>query len=34
MWTTRHGKLIGPDATIVGVDDDASAIGAITYLSG
>ncbi len=28
MWTTRHGKLIGPDATIVGVDDDASAIGA------
>ena len=28
MWTTRHGKLIGPDATIVQVDDDARAIGA------
>ena len=28
MWTMRHGKLIGPDATIVQVDDDASAIGA------
>jgi len=28
MWTTRHGKLIGGDATIVQVDDDASAIGA------
>ncbi len=28
MWTTRHGKLIGPDATVVQVDDDASAIGA------
>jgi thiamine pyrophosphate-dependent acetolactate synthase large subunit-like protein len=28
MWTTRHGKLIGPDATIVQVDDEASAIGA------
>jgi acetolactate synthase-1/2/3 large subunit len=28
MWTTRHGKLIGGDATIVQVDDDASALGA------
>jgi acetolactate synthase-1/2/3 large subunit len=28
MWTTRHGKLIGPEATIVQVDDDPSAIGA------
>jgi len=28
MWTTRHGKLIGPDTTIVQVDDDPGAIGA------
>ncbi|NUO42203.1 MAG: thiamine pyrophosphate-binding protein, partial [Streptomyces sp.] len=28
MWTTRHGRLIGPDATVVQVDDDASALGA------
>jgi thiamine pyrophosphate-dependent acetolactate synthase large subunit-like protein len=28
MWTTRHGSLIGPDATVVQVDDDAAAIGA------
>ena len=28
MWTMRHGKLIGPAATVVQVDDDASAIGA------
>jgi acetolactate synthase I/II/III large subunit len=28
MWTTRHGKLIGPGATLVQVDDDPSAIGA------
>jgi thiamine pyrophosphate-dependent acetolactate synthase large subunit-like protein len=28
MWTTRHGKLLGPQATIVQVDDDPSAIGA------
>jgi acetolactate synthase I/II/III large subunit len=28
MWTTRHGKLIGPEATLVQVDDDASALGA------
>ncbi len=28
MWTTRHGKLIGPRATVVQVDDDPAAIGA------
>jgi acetolactate synthase I/II/III large subunit len=28
MWTTRHGKLIGPSTTLVQVDDDADAIGA------
>ena len=28
MWTTRHGKLIPPEATLVQVDDDATAIGA------
>jgi len=28
MWTSRHGRLIGPDATVVQVDDDAAAIGA------
>ncbi|WP_405739556.1 thiamine pyrophosphate-binding protein [Streptomyces sp. NBC_00028] len=28
MWTTRHGRLIGPDTTVVQVDDDASALGA------
>jgi len=27
MWTMRHGKLIGPQATLVQVDDDATAIG-------
>jgi acetolactate synthase I/II/III large subunit len=27
MWTTRHGKLIPPEATLVQVDDDATAIG-------
>ncbi|MEV0803474.1 thiamine pyrophosphate-binding protein [Kribbella sp. NPDC050281] len=27
MWTTRHGALIGPDATVVQVDDDATALG-------
>ncbi|WWQ68053.1 thiamine pyrophosphate-dependent enzyme [Streptomyces sp. Q6] len=27
MWTTRHGRLIGPDARVVQVDDDASALG-------
>jgi acetolactate synthase-1/2/3 large subunit len=28
MWTTRHGSLIGPDTTVVQVDDDPGAIGA------
>lgn len=28
MWTLRHGRLIGPDTTVVQVDDDASALGA------
>jgi thiamine pyrophosphate-dependent acetolactate synthase large subunit-like protein len=28
MWTTRHGNLIGPSATLVQVDLDASALGA------
>jgi acetolactate synthase I/II/III large subunit len=28
MWTLRHGKLIGPDATVAQVDDDRSALGA------
>ncbi|MEU8845362.1 thiamine pyrophosphate-binding protein [Streptomyces sp. NPDC048564] len=28
MWTTRHGNLIGADATVVQVDDEASALGA------
>ncbi|MFB4311326.1 thiamine pyrophosphate-binding protein [Actinomadura sp. GTD37] len=28
MWTTRHGALIGPDATVVQVDADARALGA------
>ncbi|MEV6126860.1 thiamine pyrophosphate-binding protein [Streptomyces violaceusniger] len=27
MWTMRHGRLIGPDTTVVQVDDDASALG-------
>ena len=27
MWTTRHGTLISPQATLVQVDDDPSAIG-------
>ena len=27
MWTTRHGKLIPPEATLVQVDDDVTAIG-------
>jgi thiamine pyrophosphate-dependent acetolactate synthase large subunit-like protein len=27
MWTTRHGKLIGPDATVVQVDLDPDALG-------
>jgi acetolactate synthase-1/2/3 large subunit len=28
MWTLRHGRLIGPGATVAQVDDDASALGA------
>ena len=28
MWTMRHGKLIGPGATVVQVDLDESALGA------
>jgi thiamine pyrophosphate-dependent acetolactate synthase large subunit-like protein len=28
MWTMRHGALIGPDTTVVQVDDDPSALGA------
>ena len=28
MWTTRHGALIGPSATVVQVDVDPDAIGA------
>ncbi|HYJ68939.1 MAG TPA: thiamine pyrophosphate-binding protein [Nocardioidaceae bacterium] len=28
MWTMRHGRLIGPDATVAQVDLDAAAIGA------
>jgi acetolactate synthase I/II/III large subunit len=28
MWTLRHGRLIGPDATVVQVDDERAAIGA------
>ncbi|GGV67682.1 acetolactate synthase I/II/III large subunit [Streptomyces longisporoflavus] len=28
MWTTRHGALIGPETTLVQVDDDPAAIGA------
>jgi thiamine pyrophosphate-dependent acetolactate synthase large subunit-like protein len=27
MWTMRHGQLIGPDATVVQIDDDPSALG-------
>ena len=28
MWTLRHGKLIGPDATVIQVDHEAAALGA------
>ena len=28
MWTTRHGRLIGPTATVAQVDADADALGA------
>jgi acetolactate synthase I/II/III large subunit len=27
MWTTRHGRLLGPDAVLVQVDHDPDAIG-------
>jgi thiamine pyrophosphate-dependent acetolactate synthase large subunit-like protein len=27
MWTLRHGRLIGPEATVVQVDSDAAALG-------
>ena len=26
-WTTRHGALLGPNTTVVQVDDDESALG-------
>jgi acetolactate synthase-1/2/3 large subunit len=28
MWTMRHGTLLGPETTVVQVDDDPAAIGA------
>ncbi|MGW2516260.1 thiamine pyrophosphate-binding protein [Streptomyces sp. NPDC001617] len=28
MWTMRHGSLIGPDATVVQIDEDPEALGA------
>lgn len=28
MWTTRHGRLVGPHATVIQVDDEPDAIGA------
>jgi acetolactate synthase-1/2/3 large subunit len=28
MWTTRHGRLISPDAVVAQVDDDPAALGA------
>jgi acetolactate synthase I/II/III large subunit len=27
MWTTRHGRLIGPDARVAQVDVDPDALG-------
>lgn len=27
MWTTRHGRLLNPDATVVQIDHEATAIG-------
>jgi acetolactate synthase I/II/III large subunit len=27
MWTTRHGTLIGPDVTVIQVDEDPAAFG-------
>ena len=29
MWTTRHGKLIAPDATVIQVDANPAALGAL-----
>jgi thiamine pyrophosphate-dependent acetolactate synthase large subunit-like protein len=29
MWTTRHGHLIGPDATVIQVDANPAALGAL-----
>ena len=28
MWTTRHGRMVGPKATVIQVDHDGDAIGA------
>ena len=28
MWTTRHGRLLNPSATVIQIDHDADAIGA------
>jgi thiamine pyrophosphate-dependent acetolactate synthase large subunit-like protein len=28
MWTTRHGRLLSPNATVIQIDHDADAIGA------
>ena len=28
MWTTRHGRLLGPTATVIQIDHDPDAIGA------
>jgi acetolactate synthase I/II/III large subunit len=28
MWTLRHGRLIGPDATVIQVDHESAALGA------
>jgi thiamine pyrophosphate-dependent acetolactate synthase large subunit-like protein len=28
MWTTRHGRLVRPDATVIQIDHDPDAIGA------
>ena len=29
MWTTRHGRLLGPEVNLAQVDDDDAAIGAL-----
>jgi thiamine pyrophosphate-dependent acetolactate synthase large subunit-like protein len=34
MWTMRHGKLIGPGARVMQVDDDSAAIGAHRQVDG